>query len=278
MKRSFLRPTLVVLTVCSIFAPSAALAQTAAQTPATAAETKALPTFGILDGTPIRLRIARTVSSKDAKSGETVDFEILDQFKVGETIVVSKDAVAIGTVTRAKPSSRMGRGGKLDITIDYLRLSSGEKVQLRSIKENKGRNYTGTMTGAMVAAGILFFPAAPLFLFIKGKNITVPKGTEVTAYVNGDTPLDASKFGITQPQTVPVSTDSAAVTIKSALEGAEIEIDGKFVGSTPSTLSLKPGEYKITIKRSGYKSWERTITVSGGSSLNIDAELERMEN
>lgn len=275
MKRSFLRPTLAVLTVCSIFAPSAALAQTAVQPPAPAADTKALPTFGILDGTPIRLRIARTVSSKDAKSGESVDFEVLDQFKVGETVVVSKDAVAIGTVTRAKPSSRMGRGGKLDITIDYLRLSSGEKVPLRSVKENKGRNYTGTMTGAMVAAGILFFPAAPLFLFIKGKNITVPKGTEVTAYVNGDTPLAPAKFGVSQSQSVPVSADAATVTIKSVLEGAEIEIDGKFVGSTPSTLSLKPGEYKIVVKKGDHKPWERTITVSGGSSLTIDVAPER---
>ncbi len=274
MKHPFLRPTLAAIVLCSVFAPTSAVAQTVAQTQATAAETKAPPTFGILDGTPIRLRIARTVSSKDAKTGETIDFEVLDEIKVGETVVVSKDSVAIGTITRSKASGRFGRGGKLDLTIDYLRLASGEKVPLRAVKENKGRNYTGTMTGAMVAAGILFFPAAPLFLFIKGKNITVPKGTEVTAYVNGDTPLDASKFGVSQPQSVPVSADSAAVTIKSPLEGAEIEIDGKFVGSTPSTLSLKPGEYKIVIRKSGYKPWERTVTVSGGSSLNIDATLE----
>jgi len=50
------------------------------------------------------------------------------------------------------------------------------------------------MTGAMVATSIVFFPAAPLFLFMHGKNITIPKGTEVTAYVAADTPLDATKF------------------------------------------------------------------------------------
>lgn len=37
------------------------------------------------------------------------------------------------------------------------------------------------MTAAMVATSIVFFPPAPLFLFIKGKDITIPKGTEVTA-------------------------------------------------------------------------------------------------
>ena len=50
------------------------------------------------------------------------------------------------------------------------------------------------MTGAMVATSIVFFPAAPLFLFMNGKNITIPKGTEVTAYVAADTPLDPAKF------------------------------------------------------------------------------------
>jgi hypothetical protein len=49
------------------------------------------------------------------------------------------------------------------------------------------------MTTAMVATGIFFFPAAPLFLFMHGKDMTIPKGTEITAYVNGDVPLDDVK-------------------------------------------------------------------------------------
>ncbi len=46
----------------------------------------------------------------------------------------------------------------------------------------------------MVATGIVFFPAAPLFQFMHGKDITIPKGTEITAYVNGDMNLDPGKF------------------------------------------------------------------------------------
>jgi hypothetical protein len=40
----------------------------------------------------------------------------------------------------------------------------------------------------------LFFPAAPFFLFMKGKDIKIPKGTEITAYINGAVTLDARKF------------------------------------------------------------------------------------
>jgi hypothetical protein len=52
------------------------------------------------------------------------------------------------------------------------------------------------MTGAIVATSIVFFPAAPLFLFVHGKDITIPKGTEITAYVNGDVKLDSGQFAV----------------------------------------------------------------------------------
>jgi hypothetical protein len=146
------------------------------------------------DATPVKLRISRTISSADAKTGDTIDFEVLEDIKIGDVLIIPKNSTAIGTVTQAKPKGRMGKGGKLDINIDYLRLTSGEKIALRAVKETKGSGSTGVMTGAIVASSILFFPAAPFFLFMKGKDITIPKGTDVTAYVNGDVNLDLSKL------------------------------------------------------------------------------------
>lgn len=151
-------------------------------------------TFVLQDGTPVKLRTGRNLSSADAKTGETIDFEVLEDVKIGDVIVIPRGGVALGTVTQAKPKGRMGKGGKLDITIDSVRLVSGEKAALRAVKETKGGSHTGAMTGAIVASSILFFPAAPFFLFMKGKDITIPKGTEVTAYINGETSLNPDKF------------------------------------------------------------------------------------
>jgi len=134
------------------------------------------------------------MSSRDAKADERVDFEVLEDVKVGNVVVVERGAMAIATVTEAHPKRRMGRAGKLNMNIDYVRLVSGEKVSLRAVKGGSGGNHIAAMTGAMVATSIVFFPAAPLFLFMHGKDITVPKGTEVTAYVAADTPLDPAKF------------------------------------------------------------------------------------
>ena len=151
-------------------------------------------TFGLVEDTPVRIKLARTMSSKDAKVNERVDFEVFEDVKVGNVVVIERGSLAIATVTEAYPKRRMGRSGKLHLNIDYLRLASGDKVPLRAVKGGRGGDHIAAMTGAMVATGIVFFPAAPLFLFMHGKDITIPKGTEVTAYVASDTPLDPAKF------------------------------------------------------------------------------------
>jgi hypothetical protein len=235
----------------------------------------ALNGFGLEDGTPVRLRLTRNLSSADAKTGETVDFEVLEEVKVGNVILVPRGGVAWATVTDAEPKKRMGRGGKLDVNIDSLRLVDGEKVPLRAIKETKGGGHVGAMTGAMVATGIVFFPAAPLFLFMHGKDISIPKGTEVTAYVNGNIPLELAKFqGAGAGVKAAIEVATGKLQIASKPQGADIEVDGSFVGNTPATLTLPVGEHVIAVKKVGHKTWQRTVKVAAGEAT-LTSELEK---
>jgi hypothetical protein len=246
--------------------------------------------FGLEDGTPIKLRLTRNLSSADATTGDRVDFEVLEDIKVKDVIVVPRGGLALATVTEAQHKRRMARGGKLDVNIDDVRLTDGEKAPLRAVKEVKGGGHTGAMTGAMIGTAIVFFPAAPLFLFMHGKDITIPKGTEVTAYVNGDIPLDPARFqkvqadkpiiDATAPQGSAAPATSAdsllsSVDVKSSPDGAEITIDDKYMGSTPSTLKLAPGDHKIKLEKSGFKVWERTLAVGAGGNANINATLDK---
>jgi hypothetical protein len=255
--------------------------QTAA--PATPAPTRPPLAFGLAEDTPVRLKLTRTMSSKDAKADEKVDFEVLEDIKVGGVVVVQHGAMAIATVTEAHPKRTMGRAGKLNINIDYVQLVDGEKVNLRAVKGGSGGTHTAAMTGAMVATGILFFPAAPFFLFMHGKDITIPKGTEVSAYVAADTPLDPTKFNRQSPSVESgtpkpeaSATATSAVMIKSTPDGGEITIDGKLVGTTPSTVQLTPGEHAISIDKPGFKQWQRTITVTAGGAINLEATLDKI--
>src|SRR5204862_1536818 len=92
-----------------------------------AAPKPAMQGFGLEDGTPVKLRTSRTISSADAHTGETLDFEVLEDVSAKDTLVVPKGGIAWGTVTEAQPKRRMARGGKLDVNIDAVRLADGEK-------------------------------------------------------------------------------------------------------------------------------------------------------
>lgn len=253
--------------------------QTAA--PATPAAIRPPLAFGLTEDTPVKLKLTRTMSSHDATLNEKVDFEVLEDVKIGDLVVIQHGGMAIATVTEAQPKRRMGRAGKLNMNIDYVQLVSGEKVSLRAVKGGSGGSHTGAMTGAIVATSILFFPAAPFFLFMHGKDITIPKGTEITAYVAADTPLDPSRFaakaasGSSQAESKPDEAELSTIVVKSTPDGADIKIDGKFIGSTPSTLRLAPGEHSIIIEKSGFNPWQRKINITNNGSVTVDATLDK---
>jgi hypothetical protein len=59
---------------------------------------------------------------------------------------------------------------------------------------------------------------------------------------------------------------------------AEIEVDGKLVGMTPSRLELPAGSYGAVVKKSGFKLWERKVTLMGGGDITLSAELTAEPN
>ena len=274
--------SVLIVSLCSPFTlaqstqPSAASpVQPATENTSPAGPKPAMQGFGLEDGTPVKLRTARTISSADAHTGDTLDFEVLEDVFAKDVLVIPKGGIAWGTVTDAQPKRRMARGGKLDVNIDSVRLADGEKAPLRAVKDVKGGGHTGAMTGAMVGTAIVFFPAAPLFLFMHGKDISIPKGTEITAYISGDTRLDQAKFqpAKTDSTASVASTSSIAqVDVASTPSGADIEIDGKFVGNTPSSVNVAPGDHEIAVKKNGFAVWDRKMNVSSGH-ININAEL-----
>ena len=239
--------------------------------------------FGLEDGTPVKLRLTRNLSSATDKKDDTVDFEVVEDVGVDGIVVIPRGGIAWATITDAQPKRRMGRGGKLDVNIDSVRLKDGEKIALRAVKDNKGGGHVGAMTGAMVATGIVFFPAAPLFLFMHGKDIDIPKGTEITAYVASNIPLEKPKFlegqttssAPSAPNNVSATEVEAMIALVSTPVGADVSVDDAFVGNAPAKLKLKPGKHTIKVTMAGYKDWSREMTVMPGSEVNLTATLEK---
>ena len=80
-----------------------------------------------------------------------------------------------------------------------------------------------------------------------------------------------------------IATPNAAnalpkLSVSSTPEGADIELDGDFVGNTPSELSVTEGNHTIRVKKTGFTTWERILKTSAGSTVRISAELEAAAN
>jgi CRISPR/Cas system-associated exonuclease Cas4 (RecB family) len=74
------------------------------------------------------------------------------------------------------------------------------------------------------------------------------------------------------------TTSTAKLQIDSAPPGADIEVDGSFVGNTPSDVLVAEGDHTVVVKKSGFKDWERKLKSSAGSSVHIGAELEKADS
>ena len=70
------------------------------------------------------------------------------------------------------------------------------------------------------------------------------------------------------------TTTSACVAFVSDPPGADIFVDGKFVGNTPSTLTLAPGSHEIRMESAGRKTWTRTVETSAGGRITLRGTLD----
>lgn len=90
------------------------------------------------------------------------------------------------------------------------------------------------------------------------------------------------RVGPLHPRTVTASLagdgdksgGSGTVAIASEPAGAEIYVDGKFVGQTPSTIHLASGVHRVVVKAGGKRSWERELEVTKDSQLTLHPVLE----
>jgi hypothetical protein len=84
------------------------------------------------------------------------------------------------------------------------------------------------------------------------------------------------------PATPPVSAQGdlkgkVRCNFNSTPPGAEITIDWRFVGNTPSEIGLSPGTHVVVISMEGFAEWKRELTVATDSVVNVTANLQRTQ-
>jgi hypothetical protein len=86
------------------------------------------------------------------------------------------------------------------------------------------------------------------------------------------------------PALVPPSVSAQGVLAKkvkcnfsSTPPGAEITVDWRYVGSTPSEISLSIGTHIVVISAPGFAEWKRELTVVADSEVNVTASLQKAQ-
>ncbi len=103
--------------------------------------------------------------------------------------------------------------------------------------------------------------------------VPVSVRTEVT---KGEEKTAENKPTESKPaQNPPADPTKGTVNVSSNPTGADVLVDGEFVGNSPATLKLTPGRHAVTVKVSGYKDWSKEITVQSGSEVQLTASLEK---
>jgi len=250
----------------------------------------------IPDGIPVRLSLKEALSSETSKVGDDIHLEVIEDVNVGGLIVIPGGTSAIGHILKDQHKKMLGRGGKLEFTIDYLKLGGDTRLKVRASAARRGKSNEGEV----VTFSALLFPLSPFLLTRHGKSVQVPQDTLINAYIEGDqkVPMSivegANRFQA-PPATAPVLANGPAVlggsvsntqpgsaalsllNLNSEPPGAEITIDGEFVGDTPTTVQVVAGHHNVVLNKTGFKVWQRVLTVGSGGTISLAPSLEKAE-
>lgn len=141
------------------------------QHPHTAPPPRVVPPFTLLKDTPVRIKLTRTISSRTARPGDPVEFEVLEDVLVEGVPVLTKGAEVDGVVDQAEQKKRFGHNGALAVSITSLRLADGQEAPLRAYEQ------------ASVDSSAL-----------STKDATMTQDTEFTILIDADVHLKRESF------------------------------------------------------------------------------------
>ena len=164
----------------------------------------------------------------------------------------------------------MGRAGKLDFSIDRVKAIDNQWIPLRYTVTRKSGQSHALSTGILTAGtAAVFWPAAPVFLLRKGQDITINRDVAFDVYTDRNYTINSvpDAGGALQ------ASLGAAVSITSSVPAADIEVDGVFVGNAPTTVQLASGPHTVIVRK-GSRSWTRTLQVTAGNVITLNAVLQ----
>ena len=137
--------------------------------------------FKIPEGTEIRVQIDDPLSSKTSSAGDMFAFRTTEAVHLADGTVIPEGYRGRGEVTDVEKKGMLGKPGRLNIRLDYIRIGDVH-LHLRRSTGMDGKSGVGTT----VALALI---VSPLFLMHHGAEAVIPKGQAMTVFVDEDTEI-----------------------------------------------------------------------------------------
>lgn len=175
--------------------------------------------------TIVTMKNLEELNSKTIEKGQIVRFAVADDVVVDNVVVIPAGTETDAVVTGARKAGRFGRDGKIEITYNTVRAADGTPVALTINKKTKEEyKRTAGAVGASAAGAIILGPVGLVGgLFVNGKNVDFPEGTQMYAETKEDTEvvgfrsatgnIDSSSqtsSGAAASEQMPVGTDNSS--------------------------------------------------------------------
>ena len=105
-------------------------------------------------------------------------------------------------------------------------------------------------------------------------TVTLPAGNyEIRVAVRGY-PDYRRTIKLTRNMTINVAFANPlyTLTVSSNIQGAEVYLNGEFVGNTPLQHELRQGNYHLRVAVTGYREYTTDLTISRNTSINVPLE------
>ena len=143
--------------------------------------------------TLIKISLVTPVNAKNLKAGDTIQYKVAEDVVENGMLLFAKGEPGTGTVTKVKQARNFGRDAEVVIDFKSTKAMDGTNVDTFVGAEAKKQMETLAMAaGASLAGIVLLGPIGVVAgIFVNGKNIDLPAGTELYIQTKADTTVYA---------------------------------------------------------------------------------------
>lgn len=141
--------------------------------------------------TLIKILTVTPINAKNLKAGDRIEFQTAEDVIEGGRLLFAKGAPGYGLVTKVQQARNFGRDAEINIDFQALRAIDGTDVEMLLGQESKDKMESMAMAAGASLAGIVLLGPIGIIggVFIKGKNIDLPAGTELYIQTKNETSL-----------------------------------------------------------------------------------------